>query len=130
MRIERADSTREKGWYTGPWNSPLAVSVGYATTGIDEPHLHTRISEIYLIARGMAVMRVERENVTLRAGDMLALEPGEAHTFISSSPDYFHFVVHTPGLAGDEARAEKRGVPREQLGLPATYTDTDTSDPR
>jgi mannose-6-phosphate isomerase-like protein (cupin superfamily) len=127
MRLERTDSTAGKGWYAGPWNSPLAISVGYATRGVDEPHLHTRISEIYLIARGTAVMRVEREHVTLRAGDMLALEPGEAHTFISSSPDYFHFVIHTPGLAGEEARAEKQGVPREQLGLPATDAEAPDS---
>jgi mannose-6-phosphate isomerase-like protein (cupin superfamily) len=124
MRLERADSTAAKGWYAGPWNAPLAVSVGYATTGIDEPHAHTRITEIYLIARGTAVMRVERQDVALEAGDMLMLEPGEAHTFISNSPDYFHFVIHTPGLAGEEARAEKQGVPRERLGLPESDAET------
>lgn len=118
MRLERADQTRGKGWYAGPWDSALAVSVGYAMRGIDEPHAHTRITEIYLIARGTAVMRVERQDVTLQAGDMLALEPGEAHTFVSSSPDYFHFVIHTPGLANEEARAEKTAVARERLGLP------------
>jgi hypothetical protein len=48
---------------------------------------------------------------------MLAIEPGEAHTFLESSPGYFHFVVHTPGLSGEEARAEKSIVPRERLDL-------------
>jgi quercetin dioxygenase-like cupin family protein len=49
----------------------------------------------------------------LQAGDVLVVEPGEAHTFLESSDDYFHFVVHSPGLAGD-----KSAVPRERLGLP------------
>jgi hypothetical protein len=49
---------------------------------------------------------------------MLVVEPGEAHTFLESSDDYFHFVVHSPGLAGEEARREKSPVPRGRLGLP------------
>jgi hypothetical protein len=43
---------------------------------------------------------------------MIILEPGEAHTFLERSPDYFHFVVHVPGLAGEAAGVEKTAVPR------------------
>jgi mannose-6-phosphate isomerase-like protein (cupin superfamily) len=111
MRIERANGDTAKGWYVGPWNSTLGVSIGYANEGINEPHLHTRITEIYMVARGTSVMQVEHETINLAAGDMIIVEPGEVHTFLSSSPDYFHFVLHTPGLAGEEARAEKRVLP-------------------
>ena len=117
MRIERASSTVSKGWYLGPWDSELAVSIGYANAGIDEPHLHTKIAEIYLIARGTSQLRVALETVQLEAGDIVVIEAGEAHTFIESSADYFHFVLHTPGLAGDQARAEKHPVTRARLGL-------------
>jgi len=115
MRVQKADPGAAKGWYVGPWNSGLSVSVGYANEGIDEPHVHQRITEIYLVARGTAEMRVEQETVTLKAGDVIVVEPGEAHTFLASSPDYFHFVVHVPGLTGGEARAEKSAVPRSRL---------------
>ena len=117
MRIERADPSVSKGWYAGPWNSDLTVSVGYANAGVDEPHVHSRITEVYLVARGTSEMRVEQETVVLAAGDMVVVEPGEAHTFLSSSPDYFHFVAHVPRLTGEEARAEKAPVPRSRLGL-------------
>lgn len=117
MRLERGVNLSAKGWYLGPWNSSLAISVGYATAGIDEPHVHTAITEIYLIAQGTAQMRIEQSTVTLAAGDMLVVEPGEAHTFLSSSPDYLHFVIHTPGVAGEDAHAEKVAVPRARLGL-------------
>ena len=86
MRIERSDPKAAKGWYTGPWDSGLPVSIGYANEGINEPHLHTRITEIYLVARGTSTVRVESETITLQAGDVLVIEPGEAHTFLSSSP--------------------------------------------
>lgn len=117
MRIERADPTAAKGWYAGPWNSELAVAVGYANEGIDDPHVHTRVTEIYLVARGTSTMRVREETVTLATGDMLVVEPGEAHTFTSSSPGYLHFVIHTPALPAGEVRAERRAVPRAELGL-------------
>jgi mannose-6-phosphate isomerase-like protein (cupin superfamily) len=117
MRVERVDPDAEKGWCVGPWNSDLTVSVGYANAGVDEPHVHSRVTEIYLVARGTSEMRVEQETITLEAGDMIVVEPGEAHTFLSSSPDYFHFVAHVPGLLGEEARAEKSSVPRSRLGL-------------
>ncbi len=118
MRLERADPEVAKGWYAGPWNSTLTVSIGYANEGIDDPHAHTRLTEIYLVARGTGEMRIEGETVRLAAGDMLVVEPGEAHTFLSSSPEYFHFVLHVPGLPPEEARADRAAVPRSRLALP------------
>ena len=53
----------------------------------------------------------------LREGDALIVEPGEPHTFLGNSPDYLHFVVHSPGVAGETSRAEKKLVPRSDLGL-------------
>jgi quercetin dioxygenase-like cupin family protein len=50
-------------------------------------------------------------------GDVLAIEPGEAHTFLDSSDDYLHFVVQTPSLEGEEAAADKEIVERARLGL-------------
>lgn len=117
MRVEKADPSAAKGWYAGPWNSDLIISVGYANDGIDEPHAHERVTEIYLVARGTSELRVEQETIALEAGDMIVVEPGEAHTFLSSSPDYFHFVAHVPGLTSAEAREDKKHVPRSRLGL-------------
>ena len=107
-----------KGWYVGTWNGTFPFPVGYARTGIDDPHLHTLVMEVFLVARGHAELRVERETVTVRAGDMVVVEPGEAHTFLSSSLDYFHFVFHYPGLSSqEEIVSERQAVPRERLGL-------------
>jgi mannose-6-phosphate isomerase-like protein (cupin superfamily) len=117
MRIERANPASKKGWCFGPWNSDIPIPVGYANEGIDEPHLHKLITEIYLVASGSSAMLVELEQVTLHAGDVIVIEPGEAHTFLSSSPDYLHFVIHVPPFAAQEIHAEKQAVPRSRLGL-------------
>ncbi len=117
MRLEHADLTAAKGWYAGPWNSELSIAIGYANAGIDEPHLHKQITEIYLVACGTSQIRVEQETITLHAGDMIIIEPGEAHTFLYNSPGYFHVVLHTPALSGDDARRDKQSVSRARLGL-------------
>ena len=117
MRIEKADRSIAKGWYAGPWDSHLDISIGYANEGVDEPHLHERMTEIYFMARGTVEMRVETETVVLGAGEVIIVEPGEAHTFLSSSPDHFHFVIQAPGLVGEEARRDKVKVSRSRLRL-------------
>jgi mannose-6-phosphate isomerase-like protein (cupin superfamily) len=111
-----AQSSAKKGWYVGPWNESFPFPVGYAEEGVDEPHLHRTVTEVYLIARGTAELRIERDTVTLHAGDMVIVEPGEAHTFISNSPDYFHFVFHYPGLLPEQAKEDKQLVSRDRLG--------------
>ena len=117
MRVEIADKVQTKGWYCGPWDSDLSISLGYANTGVDEPHVHLQMTEIYFMARGTATMRVEDETVEMVQDQVLVIEPGEAHTFLSSSSDHFHFVIQTPGLYGEQAQADKLRVPRSRLGL-------------
>ena len=117
MRIEKADPQKMKGWFLGPWNSELDIAVGYANQGIDEPHIHHRITEIYLIARGEAQIRINEQTIIIREGDMLLVEPGEAHTFLSNSPDYYHLVIHTPGLNEADVAEERELIDRSKLGI-------------
>ena len=117
MHIEKASSVVEEGWCIGPWNSSVSISVGLANQGKNQPHYHERITEIYMVARGNVDVRVEQETVHLVQNDVLVIEPGEAHTFLAASADYFHFVVHTPGLPDGETRADKVRVKRSRLGL-------------
>ncbi len=117
MRIERVDSHQAKGWLAGGWESDLPLSIGYANQGVDDPHVHSRVTEIFLVARGSSSIRVGDQTVELRGGDVLILEPGEPHTFLRNSEDYLHFVIHVPGLSAEEARAERSSVDRSALGL-------------
>jgi mannose-6-phosphate isomerase-like protein (cupin superfamily) len=91
-----------KGWFVGPWNSSVPVAIGWADRGVNLPHRHDQMCEIYLVARGHSVAEVAGQSVHLRAGDMLVVEPGEAHTFTQSSADYLHFVVQAPFVPGDK----------------------------
>jgi mannose-6-phosphate isomerase-like protein (cupin superfamily) len=117
MRVARLDRSADKGWYAGPWNSDLPIPVGYANAGIDEPHFHQNLFEVYLVAAGTSVIRIEQESVPLGPGDVAIVEPGEAHTFLENSADYHHFVVHAPRRGHELTPGDKTPVGRERLGL-------------
>jgi len=100
--IKASSGDENKGWFAGPWNSSLPCPIGFANAGVDDLHRHDEMFEVYLVSRGSSVALVDGESVDLSAGDMLCVEPGEAHTFTRSSEDYFHFVVQTPFRPGDK----------------------------
>jgi mannose-6-phosphate isomerase-like protein (cupin superfamily) len=91
-----------KGWFVGPWMSMVPVAVGWADRGVNQPHRHDQMNEIYLVARGEGVAVVAGRTLHLGPGDMLVVEPGEAHTFVSSSDDYLHFVIQAPFVKVDK----------------------------
>jgi len=97
-----ADPDGGKGWFLGPWDSSVPVAVGWADRGVTDPHRHDQMNELYLVARGTSVVLVAGREVRLIAGDLLVVEPGEDHTFLSSSEDYLHFVIQAPFVAGDK----------------------------
>ncbi len=80
----------------------MPVAIGYANEGINLSHYHAQMYEIYLVAQGESVAIVNEQRITLKAKDLLVVEPGEVHTFIDSTDDYFHFVIQTPFIPGDK----------------------------
>lgn len=102
MLLARNDeATPDKGWYDNLFR-PELPAIGFANAGINEPHFHRELREVYLVARGSSTMIVDDKEIVLNAGDVVVIEPGEAHTFVSNTPDYFHFVLHCPQIRGDK----------------------------
>lgn len=107
MYVFSSPSDQAKGWLVGPWNSAIPLPVGYANQGIADSHYHQQMYEFYLVARGSSTALVNGKPVTLTAGDVLVVEPGEVHTFTESSADYFLFVIQAPFVPGNKVAAER-----------------------
>ena len=103
--IKSSIETSGRGWFLGPWNSAVPVAIGFSDRGVDDPHAHDEMCELYLVARGTSTAVVNGKVVALAAGDLLVVEPGETHTFTTSSDDYLHFVVQAPFVPGDKRSA-------------------------
>lgn len=111
MRHITPPRDQPKGWAIGPWNSDLPIPIGYANQGMQELHAHSEMYEVYLVASGISLAVVDGVELPLQAGDILVVEPGEAHSFRHSSPDYFHFVLQTPFVPGDKQLIAARPAP-------------------
>ena len=107
MRIFETDTNLEKGWFAGPWDSDLNISIGYANTGINELHYHKATTEIYLFVHGDTTMLIDGEEFYFAEKSGVIIEPGEVHKFLSCCEDHYHIVIHTPGLHGEAAKADK-----------------------
>lgn len=102
MLIARNDeSSPAKGWYTELFR-PELPAIGFANEGINEKHYHEELREVYLIVKGSSTMIIDDTTITLNPGDVIVVEPGEVHTFVDNTPDYFHFVLHCPLIRGDK----------------------------
>ncbi len=100
--IHMSKNDDAKGWYLGPWNSNIEIPIGFANRGIREEHVHRRMNEIYLIARGTSTLVIDNKQIALKEGDIIVVEPNEIHMFKDSSEDYLHFVIHTPFSKDDK----------------------------
>ncbi|MEM8860035.1 MAG: cupin domain-containing protein [Chloroflexota bacterium] len=100
--IHAKSDDQPKGWYFGPWDSSVPAAIGYANEGINLVHYHEKMFEVYLVAQGSSIIEIDGARIQLNQGDAIAVEPGEVHTFLESSADYFHFVVQTPFIKGDK----------------------------
>ncbi len=102
MIIARNDESKpDKGWYS-KLARPGLPSIGFANQGIREPHYHRKSYEVYLVAKGSSKIKVAETMTTLHSGDVLIVEPGELHTFVENTSDYFHFVLRYPPIRDDK----------------------------
>lgn len=111
MQITRLDTMRG-GWFVGDFTPSLLVTphaevaVQHFCAGDRSPaHTHRIALEITVIISGVAVMN----GVTLVAGDIVTLQPGDVAEF-SATEDTTTVVVKSPSVAGDKYLVD--AVPR------------------
>jgi mannose-6-phosphate isomerase-like protein (cupin superfamily) len=106
----------------GPRNSGLAnqslaearLPAGQATT----PHWHESTEEIYYIQTGQARMRVGDETRHVRAGDAIAIPPGQLHQIVNTGRQTLIFLCccappyeHDDTVLVEGAAKPRRGRP-------------------
>lgn len=102
MRLARNDPARPpKAWYAELAHPDLPF-IGFANQGVNDRHYHRQAHEVYLVARGSSTIVVNDATVVLHPGDVLVVEPGEVHTFVQNTAEYFHFVLQWPALGNDK----------------------------
>ena len=56
------------------------------------PHYHLQTEEIYYILVGQGLMRIDREERQVAAGDAIAIPPGKVHTITNTGSETLKFL--------------------------------------
>ncbi len=98
-----------EGWRLGEVGMPIQVGVKSGATPFGKKHLHRTMAEYFLLLAGELRLGVGGETLDLVKGDLVVVEPGEAHEVLSASPNALLLLLMPPPVPGDKVElADKR----------------------
>ena len=83
----------------------VRVAPGTSTS----PHLHERLSEVFVALSPLAIT-VNEEHVALEHGDVVVVEPGESHSFVTRGSEGVLLAVKAPNINDDKISVNQQGV--------------------
>jgi len=69
-------------------------------------HLHRTMAEYFLLLRGELQLRVADRELAMKQGDLVVVEPGEAHAVIHASRDSLLLLLMPPPVENDKIELE------------------------
>jgi mannose-6-phosphate isomerase-like protein (cupin superfamily) len=70
-------------------------------------HLHQKSWEYYAVLKGEKILQIENAQVTIHAGEILAVPPNVKHTLHSRQAPYQGFTIRVPVELNDKIMSEK-----------------------
>jgi quercetin dioxygenase-like cupin family protein len=92
----------KEGWHLGEVGLPIQVGVKFGASPFGKKHLHRTMAEYFLLLAGDLRLDVNGEILEIATGDLVAVEPGEAHEVLHASPDALLLLLMPPPVADDK----------------------------
>lgn len=70
--------------------------INWAKLGVGKtfrPHSHQDMQEIFIIIKGTAMIRIDKENETMHTGDYVVIPPKEIHEMTNIGKDEVEYIV-------------------------------------
>jgi len=96
------DVLHKEGWHLAEAGKPIQVGVRSGATPFGGKHLHKAMAEYFLLLAGDLRLCVSGEVLEVRKGDLVVVEPGEAHEVLHASPDALLLLLMPPPVEGDK----------------------------
>lgn len=93
---------QKDGWYLAEAGMPIQVGVKSGSTPFGKKHLHTTMAEYFLLLAGELRLGVGEATLDLAKGDLVVVEPGEAHEVLHATPDAMLLLLMPPPVANDK----------------------------
>jgi len=103
MRILR-QLLKKEGWHFAETDLPVQIGVKSAETPFGGKHLHKTMVEYFLLLEGNLRLQVNDEILEMEQGDLILVEPGEAHQVLHGSPDARLLLLMPTVVANDKVK--------------------------
>jgi len=106
MRLLRHLLEKE-GWHLAEAGLPIQVGVKFGASPFGKKHLHQTMAEYFLLLAGELLLQVNEKTLEMKKGDLILVEPGEAHEVLHASPDALLLLLMPPPVPGDKVELEE-----------------------
>jgi quercetin dioxygenase-like cupin family protein len=96
---------KSEGWRLSEAGMPIQVGVKFGSSPFGKEHLHRTMAEYFLLVAGSMKISVAGQILEMEKGDLLVVEPGEAHEVLACSPDALLLLMMPPEVAGDKVES-------------------------
>ena len=93
---------QKEGWHLSETGLPIQGGVKSAETPFGGKHLHKTMAEYFLLLEGNLRLQVNGEILEMEQGDLILVEPGEAHQVLHGSPDARLLLLMPAAVANDK----------------------------
>ena len=101
MRLLRYLLEKE-GWNLAEAGLPIQVGVKFGASPFGRKHLHRTMAEYFLLLAGELLLQVNEKTLEMKKGDLILVEPGEAHEVLHASADALLLLFMPPPVADDK----------------------------
>ncbi len=104
--IIKRNISQEKEWLFADGSLPIQMRIVQPGDFNPIDHYHKTMCEYFFVLCGAAVLSVAGENYKLGKGDLLVVEPGEAHKIVDYSADMQMLLAMPPPVPDDKVIVE------------------------
>jgi quercetin dioxygenase-like cupin family protein len=97
-----ANLPSKEGWHLKGAGLPIQVGVKSGATPFGGPHRHKTMTEYFYLLAGELQLQVEERTLGMEKGDLVVVEPGEAHQVLRASADALLLLLMPPDVADDK----------------------------
>ncbi len=91
-----------EGWHLKESGLPVQVGIKSGATPFSGPHRHRTMAEYFYLLEGELRLRVDKRELEMKKGDLVVVEPGEAHQVVRASPDSLLLLLMPPDVPNDK----------------------------
>jgi quercetin dioxygenase-like cupin family protein len=102
-----ADLAGREGWHLKQAGLPVQVGIKSGATPFSGPHRHRTMAEYFYLLEGELRLRVDAREVETKKGDLVVVEPGEAHQVVRASRDSLLLLLMPQDIPNDKVELEE-----------------------